>query len=567
MDSVKNGKFTKKILMSSVCSPIGPSVGDSESVGYELLHGQVTRAQHIYSPRVVHKQFALDYIAVNLDTSSMVLHYPSKKSFIKEIKKGYEYIAIAFVLSTAHHMKKMCHLIRTHAPNSRIILGGYGTVMSDEELFPFADYICREEGVGFMRKLLNEPPLTIERYKHPDIRSRLKVFGIPIAHTGMIFAGLGCPNGCDFCCTSHFFKKKHIRLLPTGKSVYDFMKGHKDKYPDIEHTILDEDFLLSKDRSKEYLELCRKNNQSFSTFCFASVKAISQYTPHELLEMGIDGLWVGYESKKAGYEKHEGVDIDSLIKELQSHGITVLTSMIVGIPYQTDKIAKREFSELMETRPALSQFLIYGPTPGTPFYEKVMKQDLMQDDLKNDRMKYYKKCTGFSSMVKHPFLRREEIEKLQQEFYENDFKTLGPSIFRIAEIKMAGYKRYRNNPNHLLRNKAKEFRKKLPPYLAILPVGILGPKISLKNRWEYLKLLFKILGHARAHELSYLLASPIMGLAACACWMNKKLKFFQHPVTRIYKYRGRLVQEEIPEESISRRRLETTLYSSNEVTP
>ena len=93
----------ERVLLSSVCKPIGPTVGDAESVGYELLHGQVTRSQHIYSPRVVHVQYALDYIAENLDTPTVVLHYASRRTFIREIKKGYDVIAIGFALSTAHH--------------------------------------------------------------------------------------------------------------------------------------------------------------------------------------------------------------------------------------------------------------------------------------------------------------------------------------------------------------------------------------------------------------------------------------------------------------------------------
>ena len=48
----------------------------------------------------------------------------------------------------------MVELIRKHAPHSKIILGGYGTVLPDELLTPFADHICREEGIGFMRRLL-----------------------------------------------------------------------------------------------------------------------------------------------------------------------------------------------------------------------------------------------------------------------------------------------------------------------------------------------------------------------------------------------------------------------------
>ena len=530
---------TKKVLLSSVCKPIGPSVGDAKSVGYELLHGQVTRSQHIYSPRVVHMQFALDYIAKNLDTSSVVLHYPSRKKFIKEIKKGYDVIGISFVLSTAHHMMKMCRLIKQYSPLTKIVLGGYGTVMSDEELQPYCDTICREEGVAFMRSILGEPMLPIEAYLHPEIKSRLQVFGIPLTHTAMVFAGLGCSNGCDFCCTSHFFKQKHIKLLLSGAAIFDVMDKYKNGYPNMEYTILDEDFLLDKERASNFLDLCRKENKTFSTFCFASVKAISRYTFDELLEMGIDGIWIGYEGKQSGYSKQQGNDIDQLIRDMQDHGITVLTSMIIGIPYQTDKIVRKEFSDLMSSEPTLCQFLIYGPSPGTPFYEKVMANDLLYEDLAGERMKYYKKCTGFSSMVKHPFLKRKEIETLQEEFYNMDFEILGPSIFRLVQVKLKGWNKYKNHRNPLLRKKANQFRRKLSMCLAILPIAIFGPKIRMKNRIKYLKQFFQILIVSPWQGKLYVFALPIMVIGAFFTWINVMFKVWDHPVTRVNYYDGK----------------------------
>jgi len=69
----------KKVLLTSVCRPIGPDVGDAPSVGYELLYGQVTRAQGLFSPRALHLNFSLEYIAENLSSPAVVLQYPSKK--------------------------------------------------------------------------------------------------------------------------------------------------------------------------------------------------------------------------------------------------------------------------------------------------------------------------------------------------------------------------------------------------------------------------------------------------------------------------------------------------------
>ena len=81
-----------------------------------------------------------------------------------------------------------------------------------------------------MRRLLGEPEIPMP-YKHPLIVSWLKVFGWKVSGTGKIFAGLGCPNGCDFCCTSHFFKRKHIRLLPTGQDIFAVAERYLDLDP------------------------------------------------------------------------------------------------------------------------------------------------------------------------------------------------------------------------------------------------------------------------------------------------------------------------------------------------
>ena len=125
---------SKKLLLTSVCKPLGLRYGDAKSVGYELLHGQVTRAQGIFSPRSVIHHFSLEYIAHNLEAPTVVLQYPSEKEFIRELKEGYDFVGISFVLSTFRRMKRMSALVRKYSPNSKIVLGGYGTVLSDEEM-------------------------------------------------------------------------------------------------------------------------------------------------------------------------------------------------------------------------------------------------------------------------------------------------------------------------------------------------------------------------------------------------------------------------------------------------
>ena len=329
--------MSKSVLLTSVCRPIGPDCGDGPSVGYELLHRQVTRAQGIFSPRTVNSVFGLDYIAENLDVPTVVLHYPSRKELIRELKKGYEYIGISFVMALLHKMKETVALIRKYAPQSKIVLGGYGTILKDEVIKPYCDYICREEGVTYFRRLLGESPLPMP-YKHPMLVSWLKVFGMKVSGTGKIFAGLGCPNGCDFCCTSHYFSRRHIQLLPSGKDIFAVAERYLAQDPKLVFLILDEDFLLNKKRAMEFRDCVIKSGKTLSIFAFSSIKAISQYTVEEILEIGIDGFWIGYEGTRSGYAKQAGRPVADILTEFREHGITVLASMILGFDYQNQEV-------------------------------------------------------------------------------------------------------------------------------------------------------------------------------------------------------------------------------------
>lgn len=519
--------MSKKILLTSVCRPMGPKYGDAPSVGYELLYRQVTRAQGIFSPRTVNIHFGLEYIAENLDAPTVVLQYPSKRELIRELKKGYDYVGVSFLMAVMHKMKETVALVRRYAPHSKIVLGGYGTVLKDDVLEPYADYICREEGVAFFRRLLDEPKITMP-YKHPLIVSWLKIFGWKVSGTGKIFAGLGCPNGCDFCCTSHFFSRKHIKLLPKGKDIYAVVERYLDMDPNLVFLILDEDFLLNKKRAMAFRDCVMRDGKKLSIFAFSSIKAISQYTVEQILEMGIDGFWIGYEGTRSNYAKQQGRPIAEILTEFREHGITVLTSMIVGFDYQNQEVVAQELDGLMKLKPALAQFLIYGPVPSTPFYERIIKENLLQDVYTSDKDLFYRRADGFRTMIKHPTLSPEAIEDIQRWCFDEDFRRLGPSIFRVLEARLLGYQKLKDSPNPILRQKAEYYAQELRvAYPVFLAGRLLGPNPAVR-RW---------IGDLERHIYAELgrpaLAERLQSVAAvgAALWtgLTLKLDLFQHP--------------------------------------
>ena len=526
---------SKRVLLTSVCRPFGPQQGDAPSVGYELLYRQVTRAQGIFSPRTVNVQFGLDYIAENLDAPTVVLQYPSERELIKELKKGYDYVGISFIMALIHKMKEAVALIRKYAPQSQIVLGGYGTVLKDDVLLPYADHICRGEGVAFFRQLLGEPEIPMP-YKHPLIVSWLKVFGWRVSGTGKIFGGLGCPNGCDFCCTSHFFKRKHIRLLPTGRDIYNVVERYFDLDPSLVFLIIDEDFLLNKQRALEFRDCVIAGGKKPSIFAFSSIKAISQFTVEQILEMGIDGFWIGYEGTRSGYAKQQGRPTEEILTEFREHGITVLTSMIVGFDYQTPEIIAQELDGLMKLKPALGQYLIYGPVPGTPFFERVIKENKLQDVYTTEKDLFYRRADGFSTMIKHPTLSPQEIEDLQRWCFDQDFQRLGPSIFRVLETRFLGYLKLKDSPNPVLRQKAEYYAHELRyAYPVFLAGRLFGPNHAIR-RWIG-DLERRIRAELGRPEPGQRFKSVMAVGAAMWTWVTLKFDFLQHPKLQRTAYR------------------------------
>ncbi|MBI4397961.1 MAG: hypothetical protein HY586_02415 [Candidatus Omnitrophica bacterium] len=523
------------LLLTSVPRPLGEKQGHSKSVGYELLHGQVTRAQGIFSPRSIIHHFSLEFIAHNLDSPTVVLQYPSEKEYIRELKRGYDYVGISFVLATFHLAKRMSALARKYAPKSKIILGGYGTVLSDAELAPYGDFICREEGVGFLRRLLGEPEKKMP-YDHPVITNRLKIFSVPFGENGMIFAGLGCPNGCDFCCTSHFFKRQHIRLLPTGDDIFNVVMKYMEHNPAMNFTVLDEDFLLNQSRARRFLELVRSSGVTPSMFVFSSVKALSQYDVKELVEMGISGLWIGYEGKHSNFEKQKGRNPQELFTDLRAHGIVILASMVIGFDYQSPEIIETELNELLGLCPTFTQTLIYGPTPGTPFYERIMKEKRLVSALEGDRDLYYKRCTGFYGMVRHPKLSSRQLEHIQAKCFRMDFEKLGPSILRSVENWFLGYQKLYREKSETLRRRAERYRKDIIDSLPIfLSARLLGPTRRVRRQAGRLyRQVTKFFGKPSFFGHLQSLAALTMALwTALTLWLN----WFQHPGTIRISYR------------------------------
>jgi len=537
------------VLLTTVCRPFG-GAGEGDSVAAELFHAQVTRAQGAFSLRQVIRCWGLDYIAHNLQAPSVVLHYPSERELVRELRsRRWDYVGINFVVATFHKLAPLVALIRRHAPQARIVLGGYGTVLSDGELAPYADLVCREEGVAYMRRLLGEEPDRPIRHPYCPIPAP-SVYSYPLqTRVAHITGGLGCPNGCDFCSTSHFFKRTYIPFVKTGRQLYDLLleNERQAELRGVELSgfiVIDEDFFLQEQRAREFLACVRGGGRSFPLMGFGSVKGLSRYSADEIAEMGFETIWVAFESEEAGYDKLRGKNLGELYAELRSRGVAVLASMIIGFPFQDRDQVEKEFARLMGLVPAMCQFLIYFAFPGTPLYRKVVAEGgFLPEYAENPD---YRRWDGFSLHLKHPAFAAPELEALQKELFRRDFTTLGPSLVRLFRVWFEGYRNLRDAANPLLRERAERMGRYLADsFHGLYPAVLLGPNRA--RRREAVLLLRELADTFGGFTLKKRLLAGAALLLACWTRLAVRLPFTGQPALLREEHRFRLADPSGPE--------------------
>lgn len=521
----------RRILLSTVCRPFGED-GEGDSVGAELFHAQVTREQGIFSYRQVIRCWGLDYIAENIKPPSIVLHYPSEREFVRELKDHrYEYIGINFVVATFHKLKRMTQLIRSHAPDAKIILGGYGTVLSDSELLPYGDLICREEGIGFMRRLLGEDTKAPIMHPYVSIESP-RVYSYPLkTKVAHITAGLGCPNGCDFCCTSHFFRRKYIPFVKTGSELYEIMKDMEKKAEKAGEIlsgfiVIDEDFFLHEKRAREFLECVREGGKPLSIMGFGSVKGLSKFTADEIAEMGFDIIWTAFEGTESNFGKLKGKSVSALYSSLKSRGVAILSSMIIGFPYQDRAKVLEEFRMFTELGPSLWQILIYFAFPGTPLHQRMLEENRFLPEYQKEPD--YRTFDGFSMHFTHPNFSPNELKELQRELYKKSFEILGPSLVQVIRVWFEGYRNLKNSSKPLLYSRAKRLKGYVRDAIpGLYPAMLFGP--NRDRRADARNLIDEI--RRETGELS--IKNRLFGFASIGLslwtWLTSKLNIYQQP--------------------------------------
>ena len=447
-----------RILLSSVFGPYAQDdeFGSRSINPMELYHNQVTRAQGSFSLRMFHRSWGIMLIQANISAPCTVLDFPTQEDFAREItSNSYDVIGISSIIVNVAKVHEMCRMIRKHSPNSRIVIGGHVTAIPGIEKMIDADHIVRGEGVSWMRRYLGEDDTAPIR--HPAIVSglRTRIMGIRLperkgATAATIIPSVGCPMGCNFCTTSAFFggKGKFVNFFESGDELFDVMQQMEEKLRVHSFFIMDENFLLHRERAMRLLERMKAAHKVWTMSVFASANAIRKYKMQELVELGVSWLWMGLESPQASYSKLNGTDTRQLTRELREHGIRVQGSTIIGLEHHTPENILSEIEHAVSHDTDFHQFMLYTPVPGTPLYQQMSEEGRMLRDVD------YADVHGqFKFNFRHAAISRDDSKRFLDWAFWRDYEANGPSLYRIARTLLAGWKRYKDWPDARVRER------------------------------------------------------------------------------------------------------------------
>jgi len=455
-----------RVLLST---PVGPY--DTHFYNQSLtdvMDQRFSRGCGIFTLRGhIHINFA-HVLAQNIKAPAVFLEYPTWADYDEELRRGYDVIGIHGFHNQRDVVVEMCKRARELAPGARILLGGWAgvgiaNIFPEEEWRQFADAVCMGEGIEFMRRELGE-----------DVKAPVRVTHLPRCSTaipwlephppgdmGTIVASLGCPNGCDFCGTTHMFSRKRIRLL-SAEDTFEEMKRYFRETPHLlSVNLIEEDSFADRKFMKRLGKLIQEDTEfgieRLNFFCLSANQSLSKWDMDDVLRTGVSSIFIGVESKFApeeGYTKRTGRTIEETFHELHRRGISTIGAWMCGFDFQTRDNMEEDLQSFIALEPTFQQLTRLCPFPGTPLWQKLADDGRIRPgEVASEEISFF---GGGGMKPKHFF--DHEIMEIVERGYVKLYETWGACFFRQWKISLNGYEYCKDHPDPLIRRRARFHR-------------------------------------------------------------------------------------------------------------
>jgi radical SAM superfamily enzyme YgiQ (UPF0313 family) len=200
-----------------------------------------------------------------------------------------------------------------------------------------------------------------------------------------IYTSLGCPYNCSFCCINSPFGGSSFRFWDPDFMIEQFRYLADQGIKNIK--IADEMFILRPNHFLTLCELIVKNGFKFNIWAYSRIDTVKEKYLSTLKKAGINWLALGIESgsKEVRMEvtkgKFEDVNIRTVVKQIQSAGISVIANYIFGLPTDTIKSMEDTLNLSIELNTEFVNFYSTMPYPGSFLHISTEAKELPENNV------------------------------------------------------------------------------------------------------------------------------------------------------------------------------------------
>jgi radical SAM superfamily enzyme YgiQ (UPF0313 family) len=300
-------------------------------------------------------------------------------------------------------------------PGKTIILGGVGPTEVAEEIlnkFKFIDFVIKGCGVYTLPRLIksikngddelhainglvyrNKDNVVSNPYGgfHLNIPERPayhRIGHIRGYSVFSIFTSFGCPYKCTYCDTRPASSKKVIyRDLNQVIDEIKLIKRIK-KQKDLVINILDEAFVINKERVIKFCNLLKSEKIGIRWFCYGRVDTMDEELLKSMGETGCESLYYGIESGSNGILRKvkKGFTIEEAIKVLllsKKYIKSVTASFIFLYPFEKpeDFVQTKLFLRYLISKKIETQLFALCPVKHSEVYREYRKDLVLSEDI------------------------------------------------------------------------------------------------------------------------------------------------------------------------------------------
>ncbi|MDP2907273.1 MAG: radical SAM protein [Nanoarchaeota archaeon] len=291
----------------------------------------------------------------------------------------------AYKIASAYRQRKV-----------KVVFGGLHTSLFPEECLEYADAIVIGEAEDLWGKVIadfkkGQLKKVYSCKKRPDLKNRpmprWDLVNLQAYTAITLMATRGCPNQCEFC-----IAKFHLGNKPRHKPVNEIVEEINEikrlygRQPYL--WFADYNFTTDKKYAKELMRSLIPLGIKY-----ACITSMDIYKDTEILELlvrsGCNNVAIGLESndyRNIAYLKKDKVnnvnEYAEAIKKIQSYGLQVLSTLMIGNEYDNERTFK-DLESFVEENDIITPFIFpAGILPCTPLHRNLKnKKEVKQSEF------------------------------------------------------------------------------------------------------------------------------------------------------------------------------------------